>query len=588
MVISKFNKMIRNRWLWGIFAVIVSASFVFMFTADGGCGPAHDADPVIGRVAELTVTRNELQRARFFTELQVTLMTGRPLADRSPELMQELENMAWRRALALKKAEAFGLHATDGEVVMHIQQNPMFSADGVFERRLYDQFVNAFLARIGVGRRHYDDFVREEVVIEKLMQTVSASVWIAPRELEQHLQTYTDVFTVQSVELSTHRVETVDGPERPELETYYEENIDDFALPERRVVDYVEFTAEAFKDRVTITDDEVADYYADHLFEFRRDGAAAHAPDMDLDTFDEMATDIEERWEYLYLDEVADDIRTRLTEREALHEAMDAATDFVMELVPPRRGETPVSFAAAAEAAGVLVHRTEPFSRMDPPEELEDADAMFVTRTAFDLADTPEEYFSNAIAGESVAYVLALRDVIPPGIPPLEEIVDWVREEWMRERMATRLAEHADSVRRSILEAMEEEPELSFDEAVAAKGLEARRYGPFSVFDVPDELAYEGALNAVTSLNANELSETVSIDEQTRMLLYVSAREPMDEMSRNMLRRQIRDNLYHYRSQQVFAEWQSDLLDRLEIVEPDIPAGAEDSPARRPGRRPLL
>ena len=34
MVIQKFNKLIRNKWLWGVFAVIVGGAFAFDFMVD--------------------------------------------------------------------------------------------------------------------------------------------------------------------------------------------------------------------------------------------------------------------------------------------------------------------------------------------------------------------------------------------------------------------------------------------------------------------------------------------------------------------------------------------------------------------------
>ncbi len=587
MLISKFNKMIRNRLLWGAFAVLVSISFVGMFTADGGCGMTNHADPVAGTVDDLTVTQHDLQRARFFTELQVSLMMGRPLTERSPEMMRELENMAWRRALALKKAEKLGLHATDLEVVSRIQEDPMFSADGVFRRSMYDQFADFFLARIGFSRQQYDEYMREEVLIDKLVKALAASVWISPRELEQHLQTYTDVFTVQEVMLSTNRVDPVEMPDMSEIEAYYLENTNDFAVSERRIVDYVMFPVDDFIDTVTIETEEIEDYYHRNLHQFRRDGFAENALDLDLEAFDNMATEIEPRSEYLYLDEVADDIRERLARREALYAAMDVATDYVMELLPPRRGEEANSFEQAAEEAGVTVRRSQPMTRTDPSPELDDIDPMTLARAVFELEDTPEEYFSNAVAGESGAYVLALHETIPAGIPPLEEIVDDVRDALIRERRAFKLTEYADNLRQTLINSMADDPDMTFEQAVAAKNLEIRSYEPFSVFNVPEELDDAKTLNAISAFNARELTAPIEVDDETRRIMYVADREPIDEMSRNMLRRQIRRNLDHHRSQQMFAEWQDHLLERLEKPEP-VSTDDESEPSRDMGRRPVL
>lgn len=579
--------MIRNRWLWGAFAVLVSVSFVGMFTADGGCGMADHADPVAGTVDDLTVTQQDLQRARFFTELQVTLMLGRPLTDRSPSVVRELENMAWRRALALKKAEKLGLYATDREVVARIQEDPMFSANGVFQRSLYDQFADFFLARIGISRRQYDQYMREEVVIEKLANAMSASVWIAPRELEQHLQTYTDEFTVRSIALSTNRVDPVGMPDRSEIEAYYLENSNDFAVAEQRVVDYVVFPAENFMDDVTIEREAIEEYYERNMHLFRRDGMSEDVLDMDLEAFDAMATAFDPKSEYLYLEEVEDDIRKRLARREALFVAMDAATDFVMELIPPRRGEDPVTFDQAADAAGLTVHRSEPMTRMDAAPALADIDPMTLTRTVFELEKTPEEYFSNAVAGDAAAYVLALREIIPAGVPPLEQIMDEVSAALIRKRMADRLTDYAVALRRTMVSLLADDPEMTLDDALAEKNLESRSYEPFSIFNVPEALDHVEILNALSSRNAGEWTEPIAVDDETRMLLYVADREPIDEMSRSMLRRQINENLYHHRSQQVFAEWQDRLMDRLEKPDP-VMRDEDPEPGRDMGRRPIL
>ena len=34
MVILQFNKLIRNKWLWGVFAIIVGGAFAFDFLVD--------------------------------------------------------------------------------------------------------------------------------------------------------------------------------------------------------------------------------------------------------------------------------------------------------------------------------------------------------------------------------------------------------------------------------------------------------------------------------------------------------------------------------------------------------------------------
>ena len=51
MVILQFNKLIRNKWVWGVFAIVVSAAFCFddLFTSrSSGAGTQSDSAGMLG------------------------------------------------------------------------------------------------------------------------------------------------------------------------------------------------------------------------------------------------------------------------------------------------------------------------------------------------------------------------------------------------------------------------------------------------------------------------------------------------------------------------------------------------------------
>ena len=51
MVILQFNKLIRNKWVWGAFAVVVSAAFCFddLFTSRSSDDPVSSDAGTLGR-----------------------------------------------------------------------------------------------------------------------------------------------------------------------------------------------------------------------------------------------------------------------------------------------------------------------------------------------------------------------------------------------------------------------------------------------------------------------------------------------------------------------------------------------------------
>ena len=55
MVILQFNRLIRNKWLWGVFAIIVGGAFAFDFLVDDilrdGRGGEQRSSSVAGTLA---------------------------------------------------------------------------------------------------------------------------------------------------------------------------------------------------------------------------------------------------------------------------------------------------------------------------------------------------------------------------------------------------------------------------------------------------------------------------------------------------------------------------------------------------------
>ena len=71
MVIQKFNKLIRNRWLWGAFAIAISAFFAFDFLiADLGgesrSETAGDAGTLAGKAIDAKLFAALAEEVRGF------------------------------------------------------------------------------------------------------------------------------------------------------------------------------------------------------------------------------------------------------------------------------------------------------------------------------------------------------------------------------------------------------------------------------------------------------------------------------------------------------------------------------------------
>ena len=112
VLITRFNRMIRSKILWGIFAFIIAFAFVGASALSsarrpGGCG-SQPSTNVAGMLNGEEVSERELALARFF---ELGLRSNIPIPK---ELEDTLHRSAWRRLALLKTARQLGLGA--GEI----------------------------------------------------------------------------------------------------------------------------------------------------------------------------------------------------------------------------------------------------------------------------------------------------------------------------------------------------------------------------------------------------------------------------------------------------------------------------------------
>ena len=255
MVIHQFNKLIRNRWLWGAFAIAISAFFAFDFLiADlGGESRAEtsgDAGTLAGKSVDGKLFAALAEEARGF---------GR---SRDWQMKQgDVNRQAWESYAALLVAGKAGVEATDAEVQAIIRRDPSFQQNGGFSFALYQRA----LRDNGLTPERFEAFLKRRVTLMRLGQAVLGSAaWTSPMELDQAVADMTDTFTVK-VATFTQSKKDADAVKVDDkaLKAWFEKNQKSLELPERTKIRFVKFDA-TNKDllaRMTVTEDEMRDRY---------------------------------------------------------------------------------------------------------------------------------------------------------------------------------------------------------------------------------------------------------------------------------------------------------------------------------------
>jgi len=547
VLITKFNKMIRNRLLWGVFAAIVVIAFVFAFSPGRGGGGGERDRGGVGELYGEDVSPREFGLARFFA------LGMRDPGGLSEEAHAMVNAQTWRRLAALHTADRLGVTVSDKEVASTIHRDPAFAVAGVFNKDRYQAVVSSrwrFKDSVSV----FEEYLRQDLKLQKLAGMLESAIWISPTELMQRLDNLTDRFTIEYALLGEDDYEVEVEVSTNEVKRFFNDNIDLFTIPEKVSVKYVEFPISNYLAVVELADGESRAYYTNNL-----EGYAS------IDTNAESL--------YVPFEDVQDEIEEALLRQKALFAAKDEATKLVVTLAPDRAGMAPTIEDAASDM-GLAVEVSGFFSLYEDVEGL-DVGLAF-NRTAFELdAEDPERYFSDAIAGEDSVYVIAVRERSESRVPGFDEVADSVEPVARAEAERVARLERLDGIRDEIETVMGSDK--SFSDALAGLGLNVSTSLTFSAYEAaPEEVKYfEVLVPGIMDLRRGELSAMLETPDGF-LLAHAADRQPADPGTTGFPRGQILGAITRYRAELLFRDWSEFVLTEADFKDLRAQPAGED------------
>ena len=548
MLITKFNRMIRSRVLWAAFALLVSIAFVGVFSRSGGCTENERASGVVGRLYGKNISANAFLMARLFA------MGMRDSGSLSPEANLIIHRNTWKRLAALKTAEELGISTSDEEVSEAIQRDPTFAVNGFFNKEKYEAVVRS---RMRVGIEIFEEFLRQEITIRKLVNMLESAVWTSPFELDQKLKSLTDSFTVQCAILDAKDQADDVHITTEDARKFFNENSELFTVPEKVNVRYVAFPISNYTSGITIEDESIFEYYTNHLEEYST-----------TNTNNEMSA--------FPIEEVHDDILRGLRREAAISDAKDEVTRFVVALTPDRYGNA-LSMDKIVAEYGLTICTSGFFSATGNVPNLS-VDLAF-NRAAFDLQpDDPERYFSDAIVGQDAVYVIAANDKLEAHVPDFSEVVDLAISQARRDAEHEAFVEKSRQIRTSVENALQSGK--TFEQAVHKFDINVSTTATFTAYSaLSEEFEYFDTLFPnIIWLKKGELADLLEFKGDT-LLAYVMDRQPGDPASMDFIKAQLLSTVDSYRADILFDEWQENMLTKagFEDFAPPITTSDKDN-----------
>ena len=533
MVILQFNKLIRNKWIWGVFAIIVGGAFAFDFLVDdllrddkGDRGDASSVGTLGGENVPASLFRDITEELRGFGQ-------NRDWRRKSSEVNRE----AWEICAMLEAARRNGLEATDAEVAKAIRSDRSFQKNGQFSFALYQ----GLLRENSLTPERFEQFLKRRLTMSKIAESGAGSaVWASPMEVEQAVNDMTDSFTVKVARFAEDKKEA-DAVKLDDegLKKWYDEHAKSLELPERIKLRMVAFDATDTNvlAKMVVSEDALRDHY-----------------DVTVDKY--TSTDTNGVETVKKFEEVRDLVDKEVRQVEAVEYFVTNLNSRVYG-VKAAEGKSRLDEIAAEEGRKVVT--TDWFAPDGTYKEgfMKRAyqicpGAQTLNEVVAELDSDSEDLRYGVVRSDRTVWLVEKVETSPAHVPTFEEAKEIVRPRALD-------AAKADAFKAKV-------------EAVAKKGVEAVLASgnvstniTFAVCDLnsgafPDQNAIAGA---AIKLRKGEISEFTSTGKGRGLLVVCEDRVPGDAAKAQIWKLQVRGSAEALQRRQIPEAWQKWNLERL-------------------------
>ena len=251
--------------LWAVVAAFIISIFA-VWGGAGRLGESRDPNTIatVGKtkistdayVSNLRQRIESLQRQ--FKELNASFI-------QQLNLPQQVLEQLIQQEILIQIAEDMKLNASNDELREKIKSYPVFQKDGQFIG--FEEYKKILeWNRISVSV--FEENLKKEILMEKTVKILTAGVSFTQGELWENYKNSNESVRMEFVPVEITTIESEDDFNPEEKQSFFEENKDNYKIPEKREADYVFFNIEDFKKEVTLTEPEIEEYYNNNKPQF--------------------------------------------------------------------------------------------------------------------------------------------------------------------------------------------------------------------------------------------------------------------------------------------------------------------------------
>ncbi|WP_342221964.1 peptidylprolyl isomerase [Candidatus Fukatsuia endosymbiont of Tuberolachnus salignus] len=252
---------------------IIIALIILSFILTGVSGYLIDeTDNYAAKVNGKKISRAQLEevfqgeRSRLQQQLGEQFSTLAGNEGYMQQLRQQALEQLINNTLLDQYTEKLGLTVSDEQVKASIRQIPYFQTNNKFDNAKYLNLITS----MGYTAEHFARLQRQQVIMKQLLQAVGDSEFILPQEAEATSKLILQQRGVRLATFDINKLQTRQKVTEAELQTYYDQNENNFIAPEEIKISFIEIDAAAIQDKIIVNEKDIQTYYDRHKDNYKQ------------------------------------------------------------------------------------------------------------------------------------------------------------------------------------------------------------------------------------------------------------------------------------------------------------------------------
>ena len=145
----------------------------------------------------------------------------------------------------------------EAELKNIIEAIPGFEKNGKFDGQTYQEL----LSQNRITPQEFENDQRKGLMVSRIRDLVIDGVKYSEKELQDKFIWENEKVDLEIAEIDPETFSNVGEPKEEEMKAYYDKHKEEFRVPEKSKISYIEFSPEDFKNKPAVSPEEIDEYY---------------------------------------------------------------------------------------------------------------------------------------------------------------------------------------------------------------------------------------------------------------------------------------------------------------------------------------